>query len=420
MPISSSSSSRHHSGSPSFSSSKLSLLCRWRRPPRGSSSRSRKSKSNFRRRPSPPCSRHPAERGPPSRGKASRLRRQVVLDSRPQFSPTFLLLSELNEPLKFEDRLYRPEGPSLGSQAHKPQADATGSSPGLADRHRSLSRRDPPLCRQLPPDPPPALLPPPPPPSSSSSCSSRSVRQLSLSERANSLRLEGAPSSKGARAKKESGRHPSPLAETAASPKCMKRPLSSPPPLSAASFGGGREASAGSPLPHTYLLPAGWASQTADPLCEKRKASGWGTGRPAPLRPHPKSCPYYAPVIPTLAAVDFADPSSTKGSTFCLLDASLVKAALASPAACLFWGGGRQETRHRRRPLPLTERGQGPSPRGLPPPPPKSPYLGSVCCLSHARPPRGPPRPPFPSASARPRCSRTWRSSAGGAQRKKR
>lgn len=66
VPISPSSSSVHHSGRPSLSSSSPSLPARRRPPPWPSESR--KSKSNFLRRlsPGPVWSRQPAERGPPS------------------------------------------------------------------------------------------------------------------------------------------------------------------------------------------------------------------------------------------------------------------------------------------------------------------------------------------------------------------
>lgn len=47
----------------------------------------------------------------------------------------------------------------------------------------------------------------------------------------------------------------------------------------------------GSPLPRTYLLPAGWASRNADPPCRKRRGSGCGTGRQVP--------PGQPPVPPT-------------------------------------------------------------------------------------------------------------------------
>lgn len=70
VPISPSSSSVHHSGRPSRSSSMPSLPAR-RRPP----SPSRKSKSNFLR--GPPWSRHPAERGPPSESQGEVIKHGV-------------------------------------------------------------------------------------------------------------------------------------------------------------------------------------------------------------------------------------------------------------------------------------------------------------------------------------------------------
>lgn len=68
VPISPSSSSVHHSGRPSLSSSSPSLPARRRPPLPPWPSESRKSKSNFLRRlsPGPAWSRQPAERGPSS------------------------------------------------------------------------------------------------------------------------------------------------------------------------------------------------------------------------------------------------------------------------------------------------------------------------------------------------------------------
>lgn len=173
MPISSSSSSRHHSGSPSLSSSKPSGPGPLREgappdPARPSSSphppRSpRSSKSNLRRR--SPCSRQPAERGPPS-GQA---KGDMNIGSRVSVRP----------------RAACPAPP--------------GGSPGLAERQRSASRRGAAPSLQLPSSPP--------------SCSSRRERQFSLSERACSFRGPAPLSSKLERAAREtySNSHPHPI-----------------------------------------------------------------------------------------------------------------------------------------------------------------------------------------------------------------
>lgn len=77
VPISPSSSSVHHSGRPSLSSSTPSLPARRRPPPWPSESR--KSKSNFLLRLSPgPWSRQPAERGPPSDNKLTAISEDAV------------------------------------------------------------------------------------------------------------------------------------------------------------------------------------------------------------------------------------------------------------------------------------------------------------------------------------------------------
>lgn len=229
------------------------------------------------------------------------------------------------------------------------------------------------------------------------------------------MRVEGAPSSNGARARKESCRHP--LCRDSRPPL---RPSGTPSlrpawrtGVATSVWGGGLLCLARTSFPPDGLL------ETTITSAKKGGGVRVGNRQAGPTRSAPPA-PYYTPVIPTLAAVDFAEAAPAKGAAVRLLDASLVKAALASPAACLFWGGGGTGKTSPQPPAAPGGKGaRAPRPRGLPPPPPKSPYLGSACCPSRGRPLPGPPRPPSPSASARPRCSPTWRSSSGGAQRRK-
>ena len=102
VPRSPSSSSVHHSGSPSRSSSMPSLPARRRPPPRPSESR--KSKSNFLRRLSPRAlwSRQPAERGPPSDGVRSKV---PIVTSRPGETRTLRSDTHFVTPLDSSGRI---------------------------------------------------------------------------------------------------------------------------------------------------------------------------------------------------------------------------------------------------------------------------------------------------------------------------